>query len=239
MKENQTTHIWKLQTLQGSLKTPRSTHIYFISAYSITSVQPSQTTQPYPIYYQFIIIPMPSTNAASDSIPLQTFESPTSPSLSQWLLNLEDIWRHAKLHHMLHPQSPKAAWLSMKKSHPYTPKSYAIGDSILFQDDAQPFTFLGYTGKVVHNEGREEYKAEFQAPYPTNPPTSICLNLHHRVARDRIWLSPPCIQSWEWIKEKLRSYFCCWFVTLILMTQLCWLIPWLISEKVDHLYNYD
>ena len=40
----------------GSLKTPSSTHVYFISSISIISVQPSQTTQPYPIDYQFIII---------------------------------------------------------------------------------------------------------------------------------------------------------------------------------------
>ena len=195
----------------GSLKTLSSARVYFISSISIISVQPSQTMQPYPIDYQFIIItPMLAINsAASDSILLQTFKPPASPSQSRWSLDSEDIQQHAELHHILHPQSPKAAQFLTKKSHPYSSESYAIGDSVFFQDDTQLFIFLGYTGKVVHNEGRKEYEAEFRAPYPTNPPTSSRLNLHHRTTRDRIRLSPPRVLSLEWIKEKLRDYFCC------------------------------
>jgi hypothetical protein len=72
----------------------------------------------------------------------------------------------------------------------------------------QPFTFLRYTVKVTYNDvGQEEYEAEFWVPYQTNPPMSIYLNLHCKASKDHIQLSAPHILSWEWTKEKLRSYF--------------------------------
>jgi hypothetical protein len=103
---------------------------------------------------------------------------------------------------------PPAARLSTKHSH-YFSKPFAIGDAVHFQESTQPFIFLGYTGKVTYDDvGQEEYEAEFRAPYRTNPPTSIRLNLHRKAAKDCIRLAPPRILSWEWTKEKLRSYFC-------------------------------
>jgi hypothetical protein len=48
----------------------------------------------------------------------------------------------------------------MKCSHHF-PKSFAIGDTVHFQESIQPFTFLGYTGKVtycygLHQQSRSE-----------------------------------------------------------------------------------
>ncbi|KAF8463047.1 hypothetical protein JB92DRAFT_3150331 [Gautieria morchelliformis] len=152
---------------------------------------------------------MPSIRSSSNSIPLQSLDSPTSNTASQWSLDSEDIRSHAELHNIVHPQMPPAAQLSTKHPHPYFPTSFAMGDSVFFQDSPEPFIFLGYTGKVSYDdEGKEEYNAEFRAPYPTSPPASILLNLHQKASGDHIRLSPPCILSWEWIKEKLRSYFC-------------------------------
>ena len=143
-----------------------------------------------------------SIRSDSNSIPL----SPTSIiTSSRWSLDSEDIQRHAELQNILYPP---AALLLTKRSHIF-PKSIAIGDAVQFKESTQPFTFLGYTGKVTYDDvGQEEYEAEFRAPYRTNPPTSIRLNLNRKAAKDRIRLASPHVLSWEWTKEKLRSYFC-------------------------------
>jgi hypothetical protein len=154
------------------------------------------------ISFIFVTAMASSIRSDSNSIPL----SPTSINTSsRWSLDSEDLQRHAELQNILYPP---AARLSMKCSH-YFSKPIAIGDAVHFQESTQPFTFLGYTGKVTYDDvGQEEYEAEFRAPYPTNPPRSIRLNLNHKAAKDRIRLSPLRILSWEWTKEKLRSYFC-------------------------------
>jgi hypothetical protein len=154
------------------------------------------------ISFIFITTMASSIRSDSNSIPL----SPTSINTSsQWSLDSEDIQRHAKLQNILYPP---AARLSTKRSHSF-PKSFAIGDTVHFQESTQPFTFLGYMGKVTYDDvGQEKYEAEFRAPYRTNHPASICLNLHRKASKDHIQLAPPCILSWEWTKEKLRSYFC-------------------------------
>ncbi|KAF8480567.1 hypothetical protein JB92DRAFT_3133182 [Gautieria morchelliformis] len=147
---------------------------------------------------------MPSIRSSSNSIPLQSLDSPTSNTASRWSLDSEDIQCHAEIHHIVHPQTLPAAQRLMKHPHPYFPTSFAMGDSVFFQDSPEPFIFLGYMGKVSYDdEGKEEYEAEFRARYPTSPPTSILLNLHRKASRDRICLSPPRILSWEGIKEKL------------------------------------
>jgi hypothetical protein len=155
----------------------------------------------------FILITIMDSSIRSnlDSIPLQ---SPKSITPSRWSLDSEDLQQHAKLQNILYPQTPPAAWLTTKHS-PRFQKSFAIGVAVHFQESTQPFTFLGYTGKVTYDDvGEEEYKAEFRAPYQTNPHMSIHLNLHHKASKDHIRLPPPHILSWEWTKEKLRSYFC-------------------------------
>ncbi|KAF8532623.1 hypothetical protein JB92DRAFT_3103753 [Gautieria morchelliformis] len=158
---------------------------------------------------------MASVSGMSNSIPLQSLESPTSVTSSRWSLDSEDIRRYAELHNIVHPQNPPAAQLLTKHANPYFPKSFAIGDPVFFRESPEPFMFLGYTGKVMHNdEGQEEYEVEFRAPYPMTPPMSIRINLQHKASRDHIQLSSPRILSWEWTKEKLRSYFCWWFVIL-------------------------
>jgi hypothetical protein len=94
-------------------------------------------------------------------------------------------------------------------------QSHSLLETGHFQELMQPFTFLQYTGKVTYVDvGQEEYEAEFRAPYRTTPPMLIRLNLHRKASKDRIRLAPPCILSWEWTKEKLRSYFCWWFISL-------------------------
>jgi hypothetical protein len=57
------------------------------------------------------------------------------------------------------------------------------------------------------DKGKEEYVAEFWAPYPKYPPPSIHLKLNHRVQHDRIPI-PMQPLSREWIQDKIRSYFC-------------------------------
>jgi hypothetical protein len=89
-----------------------------------------------------------SIRSDSNSIPLQ---SPTSITSSRWSLDSEDIQRHAELQNILYPQTHPAARLSMKRSHHF-PKSFAIGDAVHFQESMQPFTFLGYTGKVTYDK---------------------------------------------------------------------------------------
>ena len=154
------------------------------------------------ISFIFVTAMASSIRSDSNSIPL----SPTSIiTSSRWSLDSEDLQQHTELQNILYPP---AAQLSTKCSH-YFSKPIAIGDAVHFQESTQPFTFLGYTGKVTYDDvGQEEYEAEFRAPYRTNPPTSIRLNLNRKAAKDRIRLAPLRILSWEWTKEKLRSYFC-------------------------------
>jgi hypothetical protein len=78
----------------------------------------------------------------------------------------------------------------LTRSHHFS-KPFTIGDAVHFQESTQPFTFLGYTGKVTYDDiGQEEYKAEFRAAYRTNPPMSIRLNLHHKASKDAIIVIP-------------------------------------------------
>jgi hypothetical protein len=140
----------------------------------------------------FILITAMASSIRSDSnsIPL----SPRSLTSSWWSLDSEDLQRHAELQNILYPQTPPAARLSMKCSH-YFSKQFTIGDAVHFQESTQLFTFLGYTGKVTYDDvGQEEYEAEFQAPYRTNPPTSIHFNLHRKPSKDRIWLASPLLR---------------------------------------------
>jgi hypothetical protein len=49
----------------------------------------------------------------------------------------------------------------------------------------QPFTFLLYMAKVTYDDIRQDkYEEEFWAAYCTNPPTSICINLHRKASKD-------------------------------------------------------
>jgi hypothetical protein len=105
---------------------------------------------------------------------------------SHWWLDSEDVRGQAELHNILHPQTPQAAQLSTKHSH-HISNSFVIGDSVHFHELMQPFTFLGYIGKVTYDDvGQQEYEAKFCAPYQTNPPMLIRLNLNCKASKDHI-----------------------------------------------------
>jgi hypothetical protein len=122
-------------------------------------------------------------------------------------MDSDDYRKQAHTHQQLPPPLTRPPRLHLKASKAIFDKSYAIGDPVYFEDSLEPYTFLGVTDKRYNDVGQEEYVAEFLAPSPEYPPSSIHLKLHHRIYRDRIPL-PPHIMSWDWIKDKLRKYCC-------------------------------
>ena len=92
--------------------------------------------------------------------------------------------------------------------------THVIGDKVQFKTYPAPCIFLGTkrAGLVDDNEARREYyEAEFGMPgilpSTTQPPITFHLQLQNQIQRDRIHL-PPCILSWEWFQDKLRTYCC-------------------------------
>ena len=132
------------------------------------------------------VLPITIINMSSNSIPLQ--------SMSRWSLDSEDYDAHVNLRNQLHSQHPQLlplARLRTMQSQPALNKSYAIGDTVLFEGSPEPYTFLGEKQIHWHNNGRQDgYLAEFRAPRELSYPSwSIQLILHHHIQRDCI-ISP-------------------------------------------------
>ena len=118
---------------------------------------------------------------------------------------------------------PPFAHLLIQSSDPVLKTTHVIGDTVQFETYPAPCIYLGtkWTALVDDNEARREYEAEFGVPgiLPSTiqPPITFHLQLQNQIQRDCIRL-PPCILSWEWFQDKLRTYCCLWLVIYLKMT---------------------
>ena len=111
----------------------------------------------------------------------------SSSKVSHWSMDSEVIPHQVQLPNHVYPPVPPPARLAHTQSHPIYHQTYAIGDKVYFDDSDEPYIFLGTTNRVKYDDkGKEEYVAEFWAPYPKYPPPSIHLKLNHRVQHDHI-----------------------------------------------------